>query len=606
MKLMRTWVFRCVAVTLGLALLGALDVPASWAAHIVLSDCTAPACTTKSKRTLITAPGDTVTIRGPLAPEPGTKSLKIVALVIIIDGPGGGSLTSAGKGIAVDLIATGAVLVRGPIETLNAKGRVRIKAGNVLQVRGPGQIRSEAKVDLRCTARSCQVSFIDTVIRGSRIAVSSKGDIFTEGAIFDAFGRGNPLRLKTRGAVRESGAPRFTVTSNGLSIEESGSPGGDVRAALDLCPLCPQPTSTASAQSTTTPIVFSPTPGVTPSPPGGSPTPTPTATATVLPTQTVSPIGTPTPTSPWTPTSTPAGTPGSTVTAAMTATPTSPWTPTSTPPGTPVPTVTAPMTATPTSAITPTGVQSATPASTATPTPSSAVSGATATTPVPTPTLPAHFMCYELRREPAPPSIEDFPLEDQFGPSLVKARRRWRICNPTSKNGENPNAPLAVDHYVGYLIKQTDPRIERLKDLTVENQFGSISVDLRKPKELLVPSAKELASSGVSPTAPANPAIDHMKCWDVKGARTRGDVTSTDQFGDLLVEIKKPARLCAPADANGTPINDPAIHLMCYRVKTNPRKLLAGSDLLVANQFENVRVVLSGPREICVPSRVIR
>ncbi len=608
MKLMRTRVLRCVTVAASVALLGVLVVPTVWAGHVVLTDCAPPVCTTKNTRTLIHAPGDTVTIRGPLAPVSGARSLKIVALVVIVDGPGGGSLSSSGRGIAVDVIATGAVLVRGPIETSHPKGRVRIRAGNVLQVRGPGEIRSEAKVDLRCTARSCQVSFVDTLIRGRTVSVSSKGDLFTEGATFDAFGGGRSLRVKARGAVRDSGAPRLTVTSLGLSIDDSESLGGDVRAALDLCPWCPEPTSTVSIQSTTTPIVFSPTPAITPSlPPSG----TPTATTAGTPTATTA--GTPTATTAGTPTATTAGTPTATVSAVPTVSPlgtptlTSGGTATPTPVGTPASTATVPMTATPTQTATPPDLRTATPTPAATPTPlSTGVSSSSPTIPVPTPTVPVHFMCYELRREPPPPAIEDFPLEDQFGPSLVKARRRWRICNPTSKNGESPNAPFADDHYVGYLIKQTEPRIERLKDIAVVNQFGSISVDLRKPKEMLVPSAKELASGGNPPPPSADPAVDHMKCWDVKGARTRGSVTSKDQFGDLLVEVKKPVRLCAPASANGTLVSDLETHLMCYRVKTSPRKLLAGSELFLANQFEEVRVVLSGPREICVPSRVTR
>jgi hypothetical protein len=56
------------------------------------------------------------------------------------------------------------------------------------------------------------------------------------------------------------------------------------------------------------------------------------------------------------------------------------------------------------------------------------------------------------------------------------------------------------------------------RGVTVENQFGSLVVDLVHADLLMVPSAK----SDVGPPEPlGTPTIDHFKCYKVKRARFR-------------------------------------------------------------------------------------
>jgi hypothetical protein len=100
-----------------------------------------------------------------------------------------------------------------------------------------------------------------------------------------------------------------------------------------------------------------------------------------------------------------------------------------------------------------------------------------------------------------------------------------------------------------------------------------------------------------------DPDVDHFKCYRVRRARTRvPDLTVTDQFGTLTVDVKRPSRFCVPADKNAEGINDPVSHLMCYRVRTRPRRQTPGDTIFVANQFEENPIILTGPRELCVPS----
>jgi hypothetical protein len=139
-------------------------------------------------------------------------------------------------------------------------------------------------------------------------------------------------------------------------------------------------------------------------------------------------------------------------------------------------------------------------------------------------------------------------LDDQFGDSTVRVRRPKRICNPASKNGEDPTVVNDPDHLVGYPIVQTSPRFHRERNVLVVNQFhplsDPLSVDLVRPDYLLVPSAKTLTP----PVTPIVPSIEHFKCYRVEGARFRlSGVTIADEFGSIVVDIKRPRRLCVPA-----------------------------------------------------------
>jgi len=333
------------------------------------------------------------------------------------------------------------------------------------------------------------------------------------------------------------------------------------------------------------------------------PTPNPTATGTAVPTATLTAVPTPTATT--------TAIVAATATVALpTATPTivpptaTPTTgpPTATPTATPT---TGPPTATPTATPTP-GLPTATPTPglpTATPT---AVPTATATatvtpTPVPTPTPDLnHFMCYEVKRRPSFGGASDVSLLDEFGFGTADLRRRKRLCNPADKNGEDPTAPQSDEHLVAYEIRHA-PRFVSVPHVLVLNQFGSFQVEIVRPERLMVPSAKQF---GVPPGPIANPTLDHYKCYRVRGARTSvPGLTIEDQFGiPLAVDVKRPRRLCVPVDKNNEGIQDRDGNLMCYRVKTRPRRLFAGVPFFIDNQFEQEEILLSGPRELCVPS----
>ena len=133
------------------------------------------------------------------------------------------------------------------------------------------------------------------------------------------------------------------------------------------------------------------------------------------------------------------------------------------------------------------------------------------------------------------------------------------------------------------------------------NEFGTMLVDVLRPDLLLVPSAKSLTAP---PPALARPAVDHFKCYKVRGGRIRlPGVEVTDKFGTLTVNVKKPIRLCVAADS-GNGILDPSAHLLCYQVRTasqSPRFEGPG-PIFVDNQFGPDTFAVTRPTELCVPS----
>jgi hypothetical protein len=248
-----------------------------------------------------------------------------------------------------------------------------------------------------------------------------------------------------------------------------------------------------------------------------------------------------------------------------------------------------------TATVTPTATVTVTP--TLTPTPTETPSG------VLTPGFPPlpHFQCYELTRKRYD-KIVGVTLNDQFGNGVVDVKRPKRICNPANKNNEDPGAVNLADHLIDYEIKQTSSRFARLKDVSVANQFGTVLVEMVRPDRLMVPSTK----SHTDPAPPlGNTMLDHYKCYRVVRARTRvGGLAVVDQFGTLSVDIKRPLRLCVAADKNGEGIQDPTAHLMCYQVKTRPQRTDFHGPIFTSNQFAAEEFSFTRPTELCVPSLV--
>jgi hypothetical protein len=207
------------------------------------------------------------------------------------------------------------------------------------------------------------------------------------------------------------------------------------------------------------------------------------------------------------------------------------------------------------------------------------------------------YQCYEIHRKNF--NLEGVSVVDAVGASTMLIKRAKRICAPADVNGSDPTAPLDPGHLTFYTIRQTTPFTAATA--TVTNEFGTATVKLSKPDRLLVPTAKSLTAI---PDALATP-IDHFKCYRLSTARTRvEDLTITDQFGTIEVDIKKPLHLCLAAAVNGEPVPQPNASLACYLVR-GVRPATAPPIVYTRDQFGPDQYPFFGPRDLCVPSTVV-
>jgi hypothetical protein len=224
----------------------------------------------------------------------------------------------------------------------------------------------------------------------------------------------------------------------------------------------------------------------------------------------------------------------------------------------------------------------------------------TTTAPTTTTTEPNHFQCYEIKRSPAV-NISGVSIQDQFGTSTATLVRAKRLCAPTNKEGEDPTAPSDPDHLKGYDNPHSRAKVV---NQVITNQFGSITLDVTKPKFLLVPSAKGLVGN---PPPLVGPTSDHFQCYRVK--RSRGTprfqkifgVSAQDQFGPYTVDLVRPRWLCAPANKNNEDPTAPThpSHLLCYKTKT---QRFTERTVFTTDQFGSAPAQLLKRWELCVPS----
>lgn len=240
--------------------------------------------------------------------------------------------------------------------------------------------------------------------------------------------------------------------------------------------------------------------------------------------------------------------------------------------------------ATPTPSATPTLA----PTATATPTPPAAA------TPSATPTATAGalvvdaFHCFSARTSKGTPKFAPragVHLVTDYDDVLVDVPAPLALCAPTDTDGGGIADPAT--HLERYKIKlrRTMPKHGRRVGVRLDDRLGTIFVDTVKPESLLVPTAMDLAVSPPPPDSEQH-AVDHYACYTVKVARgtpfpkDRQITVEGTAFAPLPRRylVKKPTRLCLPADADGEDRRHPD-HLLCYRVKAARGRCAVGSPV---------------------------
>jgi hypothetical protein len=223
------------------------------------------------------------------------------------------------------------------------------------------------------------------------------------------------------------------------------------------------------------------------------------------------------------------------------------------------------------------------------------------------PFLREHYLCYNAKDLNDPPQHpEPVNLIDQFHHGAYKTGHARRFCTPVNKNDEG--IIDATTHLKVYeLQREVAPVVQAV--VNTENQFGTLTLRLRQPANLYVPSSKGLTAPP-DPPDPTLPGFEHFMCYKVQNVGPKFPsnviVELENQFGAGKYRLRKPRRLCAPVAKQRPslplePINNPVRHLVCYGVR--PIIPLPPAEQVYANnQFGIERLQLKREREFCVPS----
>lgn len=202
-------------------------------------------------------------------------------------------------------------------------------------------------------------------------------------------------------------------------------------------------------------------------------------------------------------------------------------------------------------------------------------------------------------------------VTDALGTRNVDVQKPALLGTPADRDLRNPTAPLSPDHLVAYKIKPSrgQPKEPKRKGVEVANLLGNQTLDLKKADLLLLPAAKDLTA----PVAPlAAPGVDAFHCWRAKYAKGghRAPKNRPTQVGDQLglaqYTLKKPTRLCLPADVDGASPGAEAdpVALVCFKAKAKPRP--SGRDGVHTNDAVGPQILrLKKPAEVCLPSTVL-
>ena len=206
-----------------------------------------------------------------------------------------------------------------------------------------------------------------------------------------------------------------------------------------------------------------------------------------------------------------------------------------------------------------------------------------------------HFECYKARTAPGTPRFQRLRvvLEDEFGTAKVRVAEPESFCNPVDKNSEGINDATA--HLTCYTITRVGFHPNRR--VLVEDQFGELTLDLKEPKTLCVPSEQD----GVE----AQASIDHFQCYKARTGRRTPKfqsqvVTLEDEFAAFAATVNQPELFCKPVKKNAEEILDPTAHLTCYSLKGAPK--FPKRDVLAEDQFGVLSLRIKGPKRLCVPS----
>lgn len=241
------------------------------------------------------------------------------------------------------------------------------------------------------------------------------------------------------------------------------------------------------------------------------------------------------------------------------------------------------------------------------------------------------WLCYKAQPLSPRATFVRFPgrtgdvVVDAFATALPADRRQvdlskvQTVCAPAALVPASPGD--ATTHLEAYKAKltRTEPAQPRVAVQVheVRNGLGTLKLEVRGLAAVKVPSAVASGTAGTSPLGTT--AVDPFKCYDVRVAKApRGalpfptfqgaQVAIADARGTRILDLKRPKRLCNPANINGAEPDAPSGlgHLVCYPAKlarTTPKQTAPSkTEVSVQNRFGAEFLGLGAITDVCLPS----
>jgi hypothetical protein len=198
---------------------------------------------------------------------------------------------------------------------------------------------------------------------------------------------------------------------------------------------------------------------------------------------------------------------------------------------------------------------------------------------------------------------------DQFGEWRFSIAKPTDLCNPANVDGSDPSAPSHAEHLESYQIKRVPGTGKFAKTLNQQlvDRWGNLTIDLLKPERLMAPSAKSLVSAPPAPIDPVTDYFTCYKIrtspHTPKFAPRPATVVG-DQFGSLSVNVLKPRKLCVATNTNnekpGAELHGE--HLVCYQVK--PVSSFTPVRAYTANEFGSETLDAKKPFDLCIAAQL--
>ena len=223
------------------------------------------------------------------------------------------------------------------------------------------------------------------------------------------------------------------------------------------------------------------------------------------------------------------------------------------------------------------------------------------------------FLCYRTKKTGLSPifaattAFFDDELEDETQLGVSRPRS---ICLAGDLN--TVAAADAQTHLRAYDARATpgQPAMTQRLALRYDGVFGPIYIDTLSSDRILIPTHID-EHGPATPPQPSLHQVDYYRCYKARLSKGKPryfpgktQVRFSDAFEDRAYLLRPPGRVCTPASWDGSVVNAPQRHLLCYRAsrdRYSPAHVahlgVHSADELADDIFDTVR-----EEELCVPA----